>query len=226
MPIFAFLNQKGGVGKTTLATNFATVLAQHGQKVLYIDADPQGSALDWSASRQADPLFNLVSLPRENLHREIADLSKPYDYTIIDGPPAVATLTRSAVAASDMVIIPIMPSPYDIWAANKVIDLITEVQVVKTDLKAVFAVNRKIVGTAIGRDVKNALASYPFTVLQSEICQRVSFAESAAKGMAVVETEPKGHAADEIRALTHEILMEYRNEQQDSYDQSKSAQKA
>jgi chromosome partitioning protein len=224
MHVFAFLNQKGGVGKTTLATNFATVLVQHGQKVLYIDADPQGSALDWAAVRQSDPLFPVVGLPKETLHRDIGRLSADYDWTIIDGPPAVATLTRSAVAASDMVIVPIMPSPYDIWAANKIIEIITEIQVAKPNLKAVFAVNRKVVNTAIGKSIGGVLNEYPFPVLKTTIGQRVAFVDSAAKGMAVVETEPRGHAAEEIRALTREILMEYRNEQQDSIDQPQASQ--
>ena len=226
MPVVSFLNQKGGVGKTTLATNFATALALHKQKVLYIDADPQGSALDWAAARKADPLFPVVGLPKDTLHREIAALSAPYDFTVIDGPPHVATVTRSAVAASDMVIIPIQPSPYDIWAAHAVIELVTEVQVLKTDLKAVFAVNRKVVGTAIGRDVKKALAEYPFAILETAVCQRIGFAESANTGLTVLETDPSGQAATEIRALTREILLEYRNEQQNSPDEHQSAQTA
>ena len=150
MQVLAFLNQKGGVGKTTLATNIATALAQQGHKVLFIDADQQGSALDWSAARKGDLLFPVVGLPKDTLHREMPTLGLSYDWVIIDGPPRVYNVAKSAIAAADIVIIPVQPSPYDVWAAKEIVDLITEVRVIKADLKAVFAVNRKIVGTAIG----------------------------------------------------------------------------
>jgi chromosome partitioning protein len=205
MSVIALLNQKGGVGKTTLATNIATALAQQGKKVLYIDADVQGSGLDWSAARVPDLLFPVVGVPKDNLHREIHALSAPYDWTIIDGPPRINTVAKSAIAASDMVVIPVQPSPYDVWAAKEIVDLIAEVRVIKDSLKAVFTVNRKIVGTAIGRDVANALASYPLPVLNAAVSQRVAFAETAAIGQTVLETDPHGQAAQEIRALVAEI---------------------
>jgi len=206
MPVLAFLNQKGGVGKTTLATNIATALAQQGQKVLYIDADQQGSALDWSAARKGDLLFPVVGLPKDTLHREMAALGSPYDWVVIDGPPRVYNVAKSAIAAADIVVIPVQPSPYDVWAAKEIVDLITEVRVIKANLNAVFAVNRKIVGTAIGRDVAEALASYPVLVLKAAISQRVSFAERAAAGQTVVETDPTGAAAQEIRAMVAELM--------------------
>lgn len=116
------------------------------------------------------------------------------------------TVAKSAIAASDIVIIPVQPSPYDVWAAKEIVDLIAEVRVIKAGLIALFAVNRKIVGTAIGRDVAEALASYPLPVLAAAISQRVGFAESAAAGQTVLETEPNGLAAAEIRALVAEIV--------------------
>ncbi|HUN56481.1 MAG TPA: hypothetical protein VMU41_00060, partial [Candidatus Binataceae bacterium] len=112
----------------------------------------------------------------------------------------------SAIAAADIVVIPVQPSPYDVWAAKEIVDLITEVQVIKAHLKAVFAVNRKIVGTAIGRDVAAALASYPVPVLEAAISQRVGFAESAAAGQTVLETDATGPGAEEIRAMVAELM--------------------
>jgi chromosome partitioning protein len=211
MPVLSLLNQKGGVGKTTLAIHIATFLAQKGWRVFFIDADRQGSAMDWSAARKGDVLFPVVGLPKDTLHREIAALSAPYDWVVIDGPPRVYPVAKSAIAASDIVMIPVQPSPYDVWAAREIVDLIAEAQIMKDNLKAVFAVNRKIVGTAIGRDVTEALAGYAVPVLQACISQRVGFAETAASGQTVLETDPKGPAAQEIRALVTEIteLMEY-----------------
>lgn len=206
MPVLAILNQKGGVGKTTLATSVAMRLSQLGKRVLLIDADQQGSALDWKAARGEEPSFPVVGIPRDTIHREIGALSRDYDWVVIDGPPRVSTVAKSAIAASNMVVIPLQPSPYDVWAAKEIVDLIIEVRVLKADLKAVFAVNRKIVGTAIGRDVAEALTDYPISVLRSAVCQRVGFAESAGSGRTVLETDPKGIAAEEVRGLVTEIL--------------------
>lgn len=206
MPVLAVLNQKGGVGKTTLATHIAMRLSELKNRVLLIDADRQGSSLDWKAARGDQPAFTVVGLPKDSIHREIAALSKDYDWVVIDGPPRVSTVAKSAIAASDMVLIPVQPSPYDVWAAKDIVDLIVEVRVLKADLKAAFAVNRKVVGTAIGRDVASALNDFPIDVLKSSISQRISFAESAASGRTVLELEPKGSAAKEVRGLVKEIM--------------------
>ena len=207
--IISVQNQKGGVGKTTLAIHVSHALCLFGYKVLLIDADPQGSARDWAASRQSEPLFSVMGIDRPSIHKEIPLIAPNYDHILIDGPPRVTELARSAIVAADLVLIPVQPSPYDVWAAQEVINLIKEASVFKEILKSVFVVNRKIANTAIGRDVNEALASYKIPVLRSQITQRVSFAESAATGQTVLETEPNGQASKEIKALVKE-LMEYK----------------
>ena len=204
--IVGVLNQKGGVGKTTLSVNLAACLARTGARVLLIDADPQGSALDWAAARQGEPLFSVVGFPRATIHKEIAQLGQGYDHIIIDGPPRVTDLARSAIMASDIVVIPVQPSPYDIWAAEEVVKLITEARVYKENIKSVFVVNRKITNTAIGRDVREALAAYPVPVLEASVTQRVVFAEAAAQGQADFELDSSGPATIEIEAMTAELL--------------------
>ena len=206
--IFGVLNQKGGVGKTTLSVNLAACLARTGARVLLIDADPQGSALDWAAARQSEPLFSVVGFPRATIHKEIAQLGQGYEHIVIDGPPRVTDLARSAIMASDIVVIPVQPSPYDIWAAEEVVKLITEARVYKENIKSVFVVNRKITNTAIGRDVRDALAAYPVHVLNASVAQRVVFAEAAAQGQAIFEIDPAGPAVAEMEAVAAE-LMEY-----------------
>jgi chromosome partitioning protein len=204
--VTAFLNQKGGVGKTTLSCNFGTALALDGARVLLVDADPQHGAITWLEHREAAPLFPLVGLPTDKLHREIPTHATHYDHVIIDAPPQVNTIARSIILAADLILIPVQPSPHDVWSAKAVVDLLNEAATFKETIKAAFVVNRKITNTAIGRDVFTALANYPFPVLQAAISQRVAFAESAALGQSVLEVDPYGAAAQEITAFTHAAL--------------------
>jgi chromosome partitioning protein len=204
--IISIENQKGGVGKTTLAIHVAQALAMSNFSVLLVDADPQGSARDWAAAREDEPAFSVIGLDRPTLHRDLPAIASNYDHVVIDGPPRVTDLARSVIIAADLVVIPIQPSPYDVWAASDVVGLIKEASVFKENLKSVFVINRKIVNSAIGRDVVDALSGYEIPVLKSSICQRIAFAESAATGMTVLETNALSSAAKEIKALVDELM--------------------
>ncbi|MDA8260655.1 MAG: AAA family ATPase [Betaproteobacteria bacterium] len=205
MKTIAVLNQKGGAGKTTLSVNLAASFAAAGHRALLIDADPQGSALDCAAARQGEVKYNTIGLPKPTLHRDVGRIGAGYDIVIIDGPPRVSEIAKSAIMASDLVLVPVQPSPLDIWAAAELVALVDEARIYKPALQAVFVINRRVSNTVIGREVIDALATYALPVLRSAIAQRIAFAEAIVAGQAALEFEPGGAAAGEVEALRGEI---------------------
>lgn len=203
--IISFLNQKGGVGKTTLAVNVAACLAITGHRVLLIDADKQGSVTTWASLRE-DSVFQVISMARENMARDAIQMATDYDHTIIDGPPHAERVARSCIAASDLVLLPIEPSGLSTWASDLTVQQIQEFQEVKPALKCGFVVSRKIHATVIGRDIRAMAADKGIPILRSEIEQRVGYAEAMTMGKTVFEWLPHSPAVREVVKLTEEAL--------------------
>lgn len=204
--ILTCLNQKGGVGKTTLSLNIATALALKGKRVLVIDADPQSSALNFSYVRKTDPLFPIIGIPKPSLHKEVVFHKGNFDTIIIDCPPQIRTIAQSALKVSDMIMIPVQPSPYDIWATHDVVEMVKEAQELNDSLKAFFVLNRVITNTVIGREIFDILSRYELPCLKTHVFQRVAFAESATFGMGVSEMKTARDAANDIEKLIVEIF--------------------
>ena len=206
--IVAFLNQKGGTGKTTLALHLAGQWARQGRRALLIDADPQGSALDWSQqrSREGFPrLFGVVGLARDTLHQETPEMARDVDHVVIDGPPRVAGLMRSALLAADLALIPVQPSPLDGWASAEMLALLSEARIYRPELRARFVLNRCGARTVIARETAETLADHDPPVLRTAIGQRVIYADAAQSGRLAFEFDDDGPAAREIAALASEI---------------------
>jgi chromosome partitioning protein len=204
MKVIAVLNQKGGAGKTTIATHLARALQLGGNDVVLIDSDPQGSARDWAAVREDQPL-HVVGIDRPTIDRDIKALGQK-DFVVIDGAPQAADLAVSAIKAADFVLIPVQPSPYDIWATADLVDLVkSRIELTDGKLKAAFVVSRAIKGTKIGAEIADALAGYSLPVLATRITQRVSYPSTAATGKTIFDLEPDGEAAQEVRALADEL---------------------
>lgn len=205
MPVIAILNQKGGSGKTTIAVNLAHALYLQGGKVLLVDSDPQGSARDWNEANEGS-ILPVVGLDRETLPKDLQAIRSGYDWIIIDGAPQIARMSAAAVKAADVVIIPCQPSPYDVWAAADLVDIVKARQdVTNGDPKAAFVVSRRIQGTKLGREVEEALNEYNLPVLKSSTSQRVAYPTTASEGQTVF-MDPNGPAASEINAIVNEIM--------------------
>jgi chromosome partitioning protein len=205
--IISIINEKGGVGKTTLTTNLAAAYQRMGKTVLLVDSDPQGSLRDWHAAAGENNTHPpVVAMDRAVQFKDLAGLAANYDIVLIDGAPSVQELAVAAIKASHVVLIPVQPSPYDIWAAESLVQLVKARQELGAALKAAFIVSRQIVGTKLAGDVREALEGYGLPILSNGTCQRIAYPTSAAKGGTVFDVEPNGAGAGEIDALAHEML--------------------
>src|SRR5215469_3692962 len=204
----ALVTQKGGAGKTTLATNLAVALAQDGGKVLLIDADRQRTALDWFAVR-SEGRYNgevtVVAIDNDTIHKQIPNLAAGYKHVVIDGPPRAEKVDRSAIMAADCILIPVQPSSADVWAAETTIKLVEEARGFRPKLAASVMVNRKIPKTVLGNAILDLLREFPVKTLKSTVGQRVAFAECLGRGGSVLEDAAHGAAAEEMRALVREL---------------------
>jgi chromosome partitioning protein len=205
MPIIAILNPKGGSGKTTLATNLARACHDRGLKTLLVDSDPQGSASDWHAAREDNPLPFLAYGKPENF-KALPGIAAPYDLCLIDGAAKLEGMIAAALKVADAVLIPVQPSPYDIWATADLVELIRARREV-TDGKpqAAFLVSRAVRRSVLSREIHGVLAEYGLPVFTAGTAQRQSYARTAAGGQTVFDDGSKAAAA-EIRAIAAELL--------------------
>jgi chromosome partitioning protein len=203
--IISLINQKGGVGKTTAAVNLASGLAEYGHRILVVDTDPQGSVVQWQSIADGAE-FEVLHLPSPQLSKELKTVSRRYDHIVVDSPPAIEDITRAAIEVSNLAIIPIAPSPLDIWSSKETIALVNSLGKKYRKLNAKILIYRKIPGTRLGKEAREAMGSYDLDILSTEISQRIVFVEAMIAGLSVLKYAPKSIAADEIRSLCKEIV--------------------
>ena len=201
--IISILNQKGGTGKTTLAVNMTREYTKRGLKTLLVDSDSQGSALRWHEESGGD-LIDLTCLPVTTLDKDVVKFTDRYKRIIIDGIPRVSPLTVCAIKAADVVLIPVQPSPYDIWATEDLVRLVKErIEITEGKLKAAFIICRRIKGTLLGIDIPRQLFNLGLPVFDHGTCQRQEYARSVQEGRTVCESDTE--AMREIVAVTNEL---------------------
>jgi chromosome partitioning protein len=206
--VIAMLNQKGGVGKTTITVNLARAFQRTGLRVLIVDSDPQGSAQDWSqiTQEQNRDMPVVVGVDRPILEKSIPQLRAAFDIIIIDGAAKLQDMTVSALKVADLVLIPVQPSALDIWATSDLVELVKARQVVTEGKpKAAFVVSRQITGTRLANDANEALGQFELPVLNGRTTQRVVYTECIGSGSTVLDLEPEGSASAEITAIMEEL---------------------
>ena len=203
--IISFVNQKGGVGKTTTAINLAIGLKKKNYNLVFVDADPQGSAVQWHAI-EGNKSFEILHHPSPIHATDIRQLSMNYDYVIIDAPPAIGDISKAILAVTDLAIIPLSPSALDVWSCWGTLKMVDEIRPLNSDIEVKLLINRKIPGTKIGRDSREAMKQFQMDVFNTELCQRVAFIDAMTSGVSVMQYAPHSKAAREIERLCEEII--------------------
>jgi chromosome partitioning protein len=204
--IISLVNQKGGVGKTTLATNVSGCISARDHGVLLVDTDPQGSVVQWQAIN-ANAGFDVQHHPQPISRSDIRNWIRGYEHLVIDVPPALGDIMMSILALSDLAIVPIGPSPLDIWSSKETVMLVKEAQRRNRNLKGRLLICRKIPRTRIGREAREAMEDYGMAVFDTEISQRIAYVQAMLAGLTVIEYAPSSDAALEMRSLCNEILV-------------------
>jgi chromosome partitioning protein len=183
MRVMTVFNVKGGAGKSTIACNLAVEAVREGQKVLLIDSDTQASSMDFRAARaenEALPQFQAVAITKSTLHKDIKAFGD-FDLILIDAGGRDTGTHRSAVIACDVLLIPVLPSQYDIWASQGTIEVMEEAATIR-HIKARILLNQVIPNTRVAEEAIEALKAFTVPLCVTRIHSRVAFKQSIVEG--------------------------------------------
>lgn len=206
--VIAVVNQKGGVGKTTTSINLAKAFQLMGKTVAIVDSDAQGSVRNWKV-KDEDNDMPVFAIDRPTIHKDVQALD--VDIVIIDGAPSLEQISLSAIKAADLIVIPVQPSPLDLWATPDFLDRVKQrIELTDDKLKAVFLISRTIKNSSFAKEIREVLAHYELPILKQSITQYVDYAKSIAMGK-TIHDDPwkKTNAATESWNIAEEIMNTY-----------------
>lgn len=202
--IITVAQQKGGSGKTTLTVNLAIAMRRRGLRVAVLDTDPQGSLGRWFMERLdrvgEDEGLEFSTSSAWGASYESEKLRRRFDVVLIDTPPKIESDLRPALRVADLVIVPVASSHVDLWATEGVLDLAA-----REKRPVLVVLNRTRPNTRLGAEIAAGAAELGVAVAQSQLANRVAYAETLGRGGAVIDVA-RSPAQDEIAALTDEVL--------------------
>jgi chromosome partitioning protein len=202
--VLTMAQQKGGAGKTTLVAQLAVAFMLRGQRVALVDIDPQRSLTRWFETRETAAIgqsLSLISVTGWRAQGVVEKLRTSHDLVLIDSAPHAEIEAKIAVRAADLVIVPIQPSPLDLWATEPTLAL------ARAEKRAVLIViNRAQTRMKLGEAIALRIRELDAEIARATLGNRISFAASMLEGLGVAETDPRSKAAEEIGALADEIM--------------------
>ena len=199
-------NLKGGVGKTTVSQNIAVCFAHLGYKTCILDTDRNQNSISWSGVRDEELPEILVvgSTDERAITKAVNKLNDSFDFVVIDGTPSLSEMTTRVILASDLLIIPILPSAHDIRAIHQFIDRYQQALEFRDDIPAYFFVNQ-FQGYTVQKSIRDLLLQFGLPILQTTFRERVAYVEAAVEGRGVIEwtDEKAAEAAVAVAATGH-----------------------
>ena len=203
--VITIAQRKGGAGKTTLAAQLATAWLRWGARVALLDIDPQASLAAWVELRRArlgaeNVGFDFAALPGWRAGQWIEDRARGAEFVVVDGPPHAEVEARIAVRAAGLVLVPVQPSPLDLWATKETLAMAGEER-----RGALVVLNRVLSRSSLADRVAAVLAAAGAAIAATRIGNRVALVRAMASGLGVVEIPGANSAAAEITALAEEV---------------------
>ena len=204
--VIAVLNQKGGTGKTTLALNLAAGLARRAPTAV-ADADPQRSISQWIAMSEDNALPPVTQISIDPA-ATLAHLKRGYRYVVVDCPPTVSgPIIEAVMGAADVVLIPVLPSPLDLWASVEMAALVGEARKKYPALQAYLILNQVETRNALSRVMQQAVAEFDVPLMQANVQRRAAYRSAAVEGVSVYGLGNRGLlAVEDIEAIIEELL--------------------